>query len=825
MATVRRVAVAALGVTAALVLVASLTHFYSRSVEQPLELDDVAPSRRLLHESEHEFFGTSAGLLRIKSKSALCMGSPGQRSLHAAPSTVLMAQYCDEDTLSQRWSLDEDGRLLQLSSGLCVGIADSRGMLSLFSGMASVALQECDGNRDYQRWNLSESGNLQNLYTKQCISLSRSSVSARPKLKMVDCSGSESKLSKLSKKKAKSKGKEPGPRDDDSNTEVGGVEEKHWEWTPLHADKKRTGYLQYIMTGKCLDSRMGQARIADCQFHRPTLGQLWFMTDEGILKNHVTGECLNVPDTTSVATEKHEWDPLSGIKLFWTKGKEAIPGTKNPFSKAPGSKMVTIPCFANAGDNDIWAWHDGIIRNRLTQRCIYVDGAPALCSGHDVVAGACEVDARKNTEVDRRWRFIPLADVPERPRSASFRRLPDEVVNLISGVKARLVKPGVECASTGKDLGKKNTLEECMLAAHRDQGKFFIYGVRGTRRGKCFREGTKSISCPEGFKAAEYNFYVVEPVPVSEKMPMEMQMGELASTTYSALEIGSEVAGWTVVKQCDKKMHKQSHDFMTIFKKGDQCTLAFAGTDDLLDAMQDMNGVTLAPACGEQFHKGFLEEVKGFVRARCWKQEFAPYLASKECSGGRNAVGHSLGGAIAGVLAFCANANFHQHGLRKSGAGTGLHAMQPDAPPFTITGLYTFGAPGVSIKPLSNGLARDGCFQGARFFNLDATAIDPVPWMSSVRRLVHPNMEAHLLHENADGYVGNVMYPCKSEESKLLPLTDKLCRPSVADHLMYRYLYRLEKVFANRATKREKEAIIAADDRRLAVANKSQLLQ
>merc|ERR1711933_230810 len=120
-----------------------------------------------------------------------------------------------------------------------------------------------------------------------------------------------------------------------------------------------------------------------------------------------------------------------------------------------------------------------------------------------------------------------------------------------------------------------------------------------------------------------------------------------------------------------------------------------AGSDDAMDFVADLNGLATKNHCGTDFHAGFIGELIEFMETKCWKEEVAPVAASDKCAGDRIVVGHSLGAAIADAAAYCAN--------RKGG---GLTDLVADAQTFTVTGVYTFGAPGLTKEPLRNDLSR-----------------------------------------------------------------------------------------------------------------------
>ena len=74
------------------------------------------------------------------------------------------------------------------------------------------------------------------------------------------------------------------------------------------------------------------------------------------------------------------------------------------------------------------------------------------------------------------------------------------------------LKPNVECKSSDSRVGKFDTLEECAQAASLEVDpngdKYFVYGT-GSKKGECYIEHTRSLTCPEGWKSNSYDFYIL----------------------------------------------------------------------------------------------------------------------------------------------------------------------------------------------------------------------------------------------------------------------------------------------------------------------------
>mmetsp|Transcript_70918 Transcript_70918/g.169837 ORF Transcript_70918/g.169837 Transcript_70918/m.169837 type:complete len:177 (-) Transcript_70918:85-615(-) len=102
-----------------------------------------------------------------------------------------------------------------------------------------------------------------------------------------------------------------------------------------------------------------------------------------------------------------------------------------------------------------------------------------------------------------------------------------------------------------------------------------------------------------------------------------------------------------------------------------------------------------------------------------------PILTGSQCNS-IYSTGHSMGGAAAHILAACAN-----RGEMTSLASTAVTS-------FTVSKVYTFGAPAVSRSALTNPLNSNGCFDGARIYNTDSWTYDPAAAVAQPLGYFHP---------------------------------------------------------------------------------------
>jgi len=70
-----------------------------------------------------------------------------------------------------------------------------------------------------------------------------------------------------------------------------------------------------------------------------------------------------------------------------------------------------------------------------------------------------------------------------------------------------LVRSGSECNSADEDMGTLSSAEDCAKAVQNAGGRFFIFGTKHWKSGKCYKENTARATCPEGWQSDWYNFY------------------------------------------------------------------------------------------------------------------------------------------------------------------------------------------------------------------------------------------------------------------------------------------------------------------------------
>lgn len=222
-------------------------------------------------------------------------------------------------------------------------------------------------------------------------------------------------------------------------------------------------------------------------------------------------------------------------------------------------------------------------------------------------------------------------------------------------------------------------------------------------------------------------------------------------------------------------------------RKARACTLAISGSNDLMDWTENIDALWNGEFCGkDRYHRGFADEANTVVT----KPGFVSLAARMQTCDRLVVTGHSLGGAVASLIAECINCQ----DCKKPASLQGIDAEAE---------LYTFGAPAVyDGEAPTNGRSSDGAFKGRRFWNYDMrTCIhrwcsswccwslgnqDPVPYVAQKVGYRHPKIESVGLDEHGEVEVWNP----DSDAGTLEPRAFQW--PSIMEHMNFNYIARLK---------------------------------
>jgi len=206
---------------------------------------------------------------------------------------------------------------------------------------------------------------------------------------------------------------------------------------------------------------------------------------------------------------------------------------------------------------------------------------------------------------------------------------------------------------------------------------------------------------------------------------------------------------------------------VAVFQHDNHCILGLSGeldggeqfADNSLRYLFTHDPVFAERVCGEATVHGFVKQARKLFSLTEWAA-YAKFLAGPLCSNGVSVVGTSWGGAIAEVLAGCAN-----RGSLSELQGASLLAFQVDR-------LYTFGAPPTSFAPISDPHASSQCFAGHRVFlasEVGSGATDLIAFSTGINGYVHAKQDAIQLIERADGRFDVKLHPCNAERTSAEP--------------------------------------------------------
>jgi len=240
---------------------------------------------------------------------------------------------------------------------------------------------------------------------------------------------------------------------------------------------------------------------------------------------------------------------------------------------------------------------------------------------------------------------------------------------------------------------------------------------------KCSQTGTKTLRLDkQGTLTVKIECAVPSRVDLMARMADDSYTAVLEKPKYGLG--GWSKVGWLTFRSYFSQWKK---DNMILYRKGNECTMAFSGSNDPPDWLHNLRSVRTRSLCGYDIHRGIAGQFIQIMTHPYWPNYFD--WMNGNCAGGIYATGHSLGGALATNMTVCVN----QQGRAWLNANKLRH--------ITVKEVYTIGAPAVATQPfMQNG----GCLQGLRVYNEDEDKYDPVPYVfqHSWNAYKHPKQKA-----------------------------------------------------------------------------------
>eukprot|EP00929_Paragymnodinium_shiwhaense_P122297 TRINITY_DN94955_c0_g1_i1.p1 TRINITY_DN94955_c0_g1~~TRINITY_DN94955_c0_g1_i1.p1 ORF type:complete len:391 (+),score=80.81 TRINITY_DN94955_c0_g1_i1:83-1255(+) len=266
--------------------------------------------------------------------------------------------------------------------------------------------------------------------------------------------------------------------------------------------------------------------------------------------------------------------------------------------------------------------------------------------------------------------------------------------------------------------------------------------------------------------------------------PFLVQIASVANRIYN---FASPVAGWTLrLKHEYSNENCKWNQNIGIYtrKLGGKrrCALAISGTDQwVADSWYTNFNMSVGDFCGfKGVHDGYTERLGHFLNDEAGSfgkgpvfAEFLAYLNDKRRCDEVILVGHSMGGAMATMMAACAS-------RRKW---------------FNVDSLYTFASPGVSTEErLYNEASENGCFKGLRVYSKDSMSGDIIPMLSSPGGYLHPKVHEFRLKKGWGDKYSVKKRDCQSKHSATQP--HMMGRFGwIGSHMCTEYVRRLLKTY------------------------------
>jgi len=261
-------------------------------------------------------------------------------------------------------------------------------------------------------------------------------------------------------------------------------------------------------------------------------------------------------------------------------------------------------------------------------------------------------------------------------------------------------------------------------------------------------------------------------------------LAQMASIANRINNFATPVADWELLKQwdigakkedngtCTHKYYQNVGIYKSLNSNEGRCVISFASMNMAhLSDWQHNFWASTSEWCGyKQVQAGYAQRAQDFKNGKRFN-EFAEFLGNPaNCKGGVIAAGHSMGGAIAELVAVCAS---------KGGW------------PFKVDELYTFGTPGITKgEQMINAVSENGCFKGARIYSKDEYLLDPIPALSQPWGFLHPKIEEWRLRRVSSNVLQVKKFGCSTPHASTNPKLASRA-PNMLIHPAVRYVKRL----------------------------------
>lgn len=260
-------------------------------------------------------------------------------------------------------------------------------------------------------------------------------------------------------------------------------------------------------------------------------------------------------------------------------------------------------------------------------------------------------------------------------------------------------------------------IEACYLAVlqdHRCTKDYFTYVARGDQNCGC-KGGGRDRTVREDMWGSADMYKISAFGPITVELDPAWQPDSNMERTHvlaSTATYPGEGTGAVSRAELDKMGWRLESSFETgggcagctdaayLWNRNDECILAFRGSDDIFDFFNDAVTWSTDYHGVPEVHAALVTELDPLVTKM--HEEGYRDLIARKCTKSFVVAGHSLGGALAQLLAVAINAKHNPLGWTRG-----------------VDAVYVIGSMPISRAPLSNDQQPDKCFRGKNLFNAE----------------------------------------------------------------------------------------------------------